>query len=363
MPDSANLLDARMAACGDLDGRSVAAIVHAGADVALLINAEGGIRDVSFGVGMQPIEQWRQWVGRSWVSTVAAESQPKVREIIQEAAVKEVSSRRQVNHLGGDGPDISVAYSAVRLGRSTDLIAIGRDLRAVSSLQQRLVEAQQALERDYWRMRHIETRYRLLFQLSSEAVVLVDTNSLKVTDANPAAGRIFGLPAKRLIGRTFPVGFGRASARGAGDGADVGVLLAMLNQHGVVRLFATSVRGAYGSSTEVELSAVVAPSDPRRCIGMTIRDGGRRLAYGPRGARDRTMAVEQLTGLVGRISLRDLVRDTTDLVERHFIEAALELTDHNRTSAAEVLGVSRQSLYVKMRRYQLGTGEPPSKAE
>nr|MCU0625207.1 hypothetical protein [Gemmatimonadaceae bacterium] len=56
---------------------------------------------------------------------------------------------------------------------------------------------------------------------------------------------------------------------------------------------------------------------------------------------------------VGRVSLRELVRDTVDLVERHFIEAALELTDDNRTSAAEVLGVSRQSLYVKLRRHHL----------
>jgi DNA-binding NtrC family response regulator len=77
------------------------------------------------------------------------------------------------------------------------------------------------------------------------------------------------------------------------------------------------------------------------------------LASGPQGARDLTRAVEELTSLVGRVSLRDLVRDTVDLVERHFIEAALELTNDNRTSAAEVLGVSRQSLYVKLRRHRL----------
>ena len=88
-------------------------------------------------------------------------------------------------------------------------------------------------------------------------------------------------------------------------------------------------------------------------IGFMLRDVGRRLAVGPQGARDLTHAVEQLTSLVGRVSLRELVRDTTDLVERHFIEAALELTDDNRTSAAEVLGVSRQSLYVKLRRHRL----------
>ena len=57
---------------------------------------------------------------------------------------------------------------------------------------------------------------------------------------------------------------------------------------------------------------------------------------------------------MGRVSLKNLVRDTTDLVERHFIEAALETTDDNRTSAAEVLGVSRQSLYMKLKRYGLG---------
>ena len=35
-------------------------------------------------------------------------------------------------------------------------------------------------------------------------------------------------------------------------------------------------------------------------------------------------------------------------------KAALELTGDNRASAAEMLGLSRQSLYVKLRRYGLG---------
>jgi len=76
--------------------------------------------------------------------------------------------------------------------------------------------------------------------------------------------------------------------------------------------------------------------------------------------RDLTLAVEQLTTLVGRVSLRDLIRDTTALVERYFIEAALELAEQNRTTAVEILGVSRQSLYVKLRRY--GTAKGPNGA-
>ena len=49
-----------------------------------------------------------------------------------------------------------------------------------------------------------------------------------------------------------------------------------------------------------------------------------------------------------------IVRETSDIIERLCIEAALELTQDNRASAAEMLGLSRQSLYVKLRRYGLG---------
>ena len=79
----------------------------------------------------------------------------------------------------------------------------------------------------------------------------------------------------------------------------------------------------------------------------------RRAAEG-RSPRALTRSVEQLTELVGRVSLKELVRETTDVIERLCIEAALELTRDNRASAAEMLGLSRQSLYVKLRRYGLG---------
>jgi DNA-binding NtrC family response regulator len=41
------------------------------------------------------------------------------------------------------------------------------------------------------------------------------------------------------------------------------------------------------------------------------------------------------------------------------IEAALELTHNNRASAAEMLGLSRQSLYVKLRKFGI-LSEPDS---
>jgi hypothetical protein len=39
-------------------------------------------------------------------------------------------------------------------------------------------------------MRHVETRYRLLFQLSSDGILVVDATTHKVLDANSAAGQI-----------------------------------------------------------------------------------------------------------------------------------------------------------------------------
>jgi DNA-binding NtrC family response regulator len=62
-------------------------------------------------------------------------------------------------------------------------------------------------------------------------------------------------------------------------------------------------------------------------------------------------SVDHLTNLVGRMPLKDIVRDSTTLIERLCIEAALKLTDDNRASAAEILGLSRQGLYSKLKRF------------
>ena len=88
--------------------------------------------------------------------------------------------------------------------------------------------------------------------------------------------------------------------------------------------------------------------------GFVIRPIGRRLRDLPPGGNDMPRSVEQLTDLVGRMSLKDIVRESTDLIERLCIEAALSYTSDNRASAAEILGLSRQSLYSKLHRHGLG---------
>jgi transcriptional regulator PpsR len=438
-------------------------------DVALVVDPNGVIRSVAFGGNEPMTSKADDWVGRNWVDTVTAETRQKIEQLLREVATSGVSRLRQVNHPSAAGADIPVAYSAVRLGDQGPVLAVGRDLRTISAIQRRLVETQQAMERDYWQMRQAETRYRLLFQVATDAVLIADANSLRIVEANAAAGKLFDLAPEKLAGKPVTAGLergthgpveetlasarvtgreaevrarlaggrgevhisatpfraegttlllvrARATAKRAKDdagpavplgalvertpdavvvtdlegrvlsanpafldlaqlaneeqargrtladwvgrpGSDLGTILGIVRKHGVARPLVTSVRGEHGASMEIELSAAAAAEGERECVGFIMRGVERRLGAAPRGAQDLATAVEQLTGLVGRVSLPELVRDTTDLVERHLIKAALELTGDNRTSAAELLGLSRQSLYVKLRRHGLQTDE------
>ena len=114
------------------------------------------------------------------------------------------------------------------------------------------------------------------------------------------------------------------------------------------------MRGEYGATADVEVSAVsLTDSDDKPSFGFAIRNVEKRLSASTPSPRELPRSVAQLIELIGRVPLRDLVRETTDVIEKLSIEAALELTGDNRASAAEMLGLSRQSLYVKLRRFGL----------
>jgi DNA-binding NtrC family response regulator len=68
-------------------------------------------------------------------------------------------------------------------------------------------------------------------------------------------------------------------------------------------------------------------------------------------------ALAGLASLVGTAPLKTLVASTRDAIERMCIEAALRLTGNNRASAARVLGLSRQALYLKMNRFGITDSE------
>jgi transcriptional regulator PpsR len=453
---------------GNLDAEAAADLLTAATDVALILDRKGVIRDAAFGSDDLLRDVGGDWLGTHWEDTVTVESRPKVKALLADASGHSEHRWRQLNHPATHGPDVPILYRARRVGDQGRTVVLGRDLRAIETLQQRLMEVEQSMEREYSRVRHAETRYRLLFQIAAEAVLIVDAETQKIVDANPAALQVIGSAARKLVGRDFPEGFDPAGQRaiegllaavrstGRGDdvtatlvtqnrefvisaslfrqdnsahllirlrpasaeaqkaesseghskllevlesspdglvvtspegqiltanrafldlaqlatveqargqlidrwlgrpGVDLRVLLANLRQHGAVRLFATTLRGEYGSAADVEISAVSVPNGEEPCLGFTVRNVDKRSAGEPRNSRELPRTAEELTELIGRVSLKELVRETTDVIERLCIEAALEITGDNRATAADMLGLSRQSLYAKLRRYGLG---------
>ncbi|MEO0881334.1 MAG: transcriptional regulator PpsR, partial [Pseudomonadota bacterium] len=370
-------------------------------------------------------------------------------------------------HPSQSALDVPVRYTAVKLDKNNRFIILGRDLRGMARLQQRLVEAHQELERDYVRMREAEGRFRILFDTVAEAILVIEPNTFTIEDANPAAQRLLrsnGTPlagqglsdvfapseaAKigellskclsagtadvsdlklttkrkanvtassfregrdvRLIVRLTDVGIEPADftshqallsylddlpdglvladndqriiaansafsqmtqmsseteAKGGRlhdflgrSATDLNVLFSALKKHGVIRNFATVARDRFGNEEQVELSAVAAPSGEENIFAFSIRSVARRLSDTARLDQQLPSSSAQFTELVGRVPLKDIVRESTALIERLCIEAALEITDNNRASAAEMLGLSRQGLYSKLKRVGLDAGE------
>jgi transcriptional regulator PpsR len=480
---------------GDLDVRVANRLLGTASDIVLVLDRDAVVLDVRV-----PDPQLAQllgegWRGRPWRELVTVEGRDKIDTLLQDVRAGQPARWRQVNHAVPGRDDIPVSYTALALTDEATApqvpaqLALGRDLRATAQLQRRLVDAQQAMERDYWRFREAETRYRTLFQTAAEAVLIADSQSLKVLEANPAAEALFGRTAGRLTGTALPglfepssqgrlqalltasrsglvdaalertrvrlssgsasppdaefelslavfrqqqsaqlllrvrpavatPGGGRRSARTTGlaqvddhthlleawerqtadalaftdaqgrvlrantafatlaqlsspeaargalldrwlgrTGVELNVLLTNLRNADVVASFPTALRGEVGVEHEVEVSATRLDAGATPALAFAIRDIGRRMESQERSVPALARSPGELTELVGRVPMKDIVAETAEVIEQLCIETALQMTHNNRALAAQFLGLSRQSLYVKLRRYGLATGE------
>lgn len=186
------------------------AFVSLASDIALVIDEHGVIQSVAQNSSAPIYAGASQWVGRPWVDTVTGDTRRKVELMLTDLKTTGIARRREVNVPGLQTGDVPVAFSALRLGASGPVLAVGRDLRAVSAIQQRFLDAQQELERGYWRARQAESRYRLLFQVATDAVLTADARSLRVIEANRAAASLLGAGVV-LAGRAAPELFDRSS--------------------------------------------------------------------------------------------------------------------------------------------------------
>ena len=204
----------------------------------------------------------------------------------------------------------------------------------------RLHEAQTGQETDT-----ISTgpEFRLLEQLP-DGFVIADAD-LRIVASNRAFSSMTHMAGRmEMTGARLSDYLGRSAT-------DLNVLISAIRANQVASNFATVLRDRFGSEEDVEVSGVMSAEGTPALYALSIRNVGRRLSMQPPIREELPKSVEHLTSLVGRMPLKDIVRDSTALIERLCIEAALRLTNDNRASAAEILGLSRQGLYSKLNRF------------
>ena len=173
-----------------------------------------------------------------------------------------------------------------------------------------------------------------------DGFVVVDTRR-KVLDANRAFVELVGATSLReVVGTPFDSYFERAGVDGA-------VLMSNVSDYGMVRRFATVLASPAGDTERVEVSGTLLNGEmgwAAFLLRSTIPSGVGDVAVVESASR------EQIMSLVGHVPLKDIVRETTTMIEDLCIQTALDLTKGNRVSAARMLGLSRQSLYAKLAR-------------
>ena len=441
-------------------------------DVTLLLDMDGVIREATLAPSMSK-ENIDGWLGRPW-SEIGGSASDKIQRMMQDTLRTGISAFRQITQKFPSGLELPMEFTIVMLGGRAGMLAIGKNLQAVAELQARLISAQQTIERDYWKLREIETRYRMVIEDSNDAVFLAKVADLRIVESNRTAAVAMAGPTRRkdsLVGRDFmqeisakdreavesmlrrvrdqgkapgivvhfgednspwtlrgslmtheaiPVfllqmtPIGRLVAASAPEhedlgglldripdavaiidesgmirkanraftdlveigstdalisenlerwlsrpGADLSVLISNIQRHGLVRLLSTTVQGELGTETEVEISASGYQQGNDKRIVLVLRNVARRLS--PTNENDNLRAaLASMNETVGKTPLRKLVKSTVEVVEQYYVRAALQLAEGNRTTAAEILGLSRQSLYAKLDRYKLDEKEPDS---
>ncbi len=449
-----------------IDPELLSEIVSTAADISLLIANDRRIVSVMVNPSHPAFGGLAVWVGKYLSEVVEEESYAKL--IKRFEAVAKPGSKYlavEINHSDQAMWEFPVRYSMHNIGADGSVLMMGRDMRPLAEMQQQLVMAQFALERDYEAQREMDTRYRVLMEATRDAVILVAMNTGRIADLNATAAVMLGGSRQDLVGAAIAQEFeGRrrgeflenlsniasadsvspidlvarrsqrkvrvipklfraagerlmlcrieapeaansiaaktnenlerlfhegvdgivfldhegvitsandaflkltdsthlASVRGrsladflARGGVDLRVLLDNARRARQLRVYATRITSEFNGEVAVEISATYLTDSPNPGFGLVIRDSSRSEMLRRPGFSGGEDGMRSVMELVGSSPLKEIVAETADVVEKMCIQTAVDLTRNNRVAAAEMLGLSRQSLYVKLRKFGL----------
>jgi transcriptional regulator PpsR len=184
-----------------------------------------------------------------------------------------------------------------------------------------------------------------------EAVVQTDAEG-QVIAANTLFLDLIHAPSlTQVLGRNIGSWFSSAAI-------DIRVLYTRLLDEPSIRGFSSILTDNLSAESSVSISARLnVSSNTIQLIVVPQASNSDRLTIPSPGVPEQA---EGFSALVGKVPLKDLIRESLDVIEKICIEAALDQTNNNRAYAAEILGLSRQSLYIKLRRHGLEDYRPGS---
>ncbi|QFT92270.1 DNA-binding protein Fis [Roseovarius sp. THAF9] len=187
-----------------------------------------------------------------------------------------------------------------------------------------------------------------LYSATSDAIVITDGKGV-IRDANEAFLTMADAAQLRDVRDSDLADF---LVRGA---VDTKLMLETAAKQGRLSNYATQLASIVGTRSSVDVS-VARLRDPAGDFGYGFILRNTSLNEGADAEVTSVVseeAMKNVMDLVGTASLKELVSATSDVIEKLCIETAVQLTGNNRVAAAEMLGLSRQSLYVKLRKYGL----------
>lgn len=192
----------------------------------------------------------------------------------------------------------------------------------------------------------LSNNLRGLYQSSTDAIVFTTEDGAILSANDGFLGLIDTAHDISIRGNNF----GQYLQRGS---VDVKVMVENATRHGSMRVYATRVAGNYGASRAVEISVSRVLAGEAVVLAFVIRENTMPDSNRDTSGSTTEETMQSVKELVGQATLKDIVAETTNVVEKMCIETAVALTMNNRVAAAEMLGLSRQSLYVKLRKFDL----------
>lgn len=464
---SSSELDWALGAIPMIEPEYLGGILATSSDIALLIDSNAIIHSILLNTSEKLYGNLSHWEGRDLAKFLTVESRPKLQKALDRLRNGEsIFYGLELNHEDNAQWKFPVRYNIHCLGSHNKILLLGRDLRTLSENQQRLIQAQIAVERSVEEKREYDAHFRMILNSLSDPVAFVNADSGAVLHYNSAFTEFFDLTDTEKVdtkiqdylanksdkrdfteklalaaygqyqlnatvtsnGSPYDVGISAELYRTSGQkilmckfqdttqetkndsefvnnlistfhhssdamiftnnlGAiqyvnerfldlvnaghkkevinksfsdflgrgqiDLAVMLENVSKSGSVRTYSTHLKSNFGSKIDVETSVSKNQSEKNTLVAFIIREVAHVEAPKSTVAAHSPQDEMSAKDLVGSATLKEIVSETTDVIEKICIEAALEMTNNNRAAAAEMLGLSRQSLYVKLSKFEI----------